>query len=55
MFHHDPLHSDGQLDAMLARAKELWGPERDGLELSYEGMEVEVPSRVDDRPAMESG
>ena len=28
MFHHDPLHSDAQLEAMLVRAKELWGEER---------------------------
>ena len=42
MFHHDPLHSDAQLEAMLARAKELWGDERDGLALSYEGMEIDI-------------
>ena len=42
MFHHDPLHSDGKLESMYIRAKELWGQERDGLALSYEGMEVEV-------------
>jgi phosphoribosyl 1,2-cyclic phosphodiesterase len=42
MFHHDPLHSDAQLEAMLMRARELWGAERDGLELSYEGMELEI-------------
>jgi ribonuclease BN (tRNA processing enzyme) len=41
-FHHDPLHSDAQLESMLVRAKELWGQERDGLALSYEGMEVDV-------------
>jgi len=42
MFHHDPLHSDAQLEIMLARAKELWGREPDGVVLSYEGMEIEV-------------
>jgi len=42
MFHHDPLHSDAKLEAMLLRAKELWGQERDGLALSYEGMEIEI-------------
>jgi ribonuclease BN (tRNA processing enzyme) len=42
MFHHDPLHSDTQLDAMLARARELWGPDRDGLALSFEGMEIDI-------------
>ena len=42
MFHHDPLHTDAQLEAMLARAHELWGDERNGLALAFEGMEVEV-------------
>jgi ribonuclease BN (tRNA processing enzyme) len=42
MFHHDPLHSDAQLEAMLVRAKELWGQEADGVVLSFEGMEIEV-------------
>jgi phosphoribosyl 1,2-cyclic phosphodiesterase len=42
LFHHDPLHSDDQLESMLVRAKELWGAEPDGLALSYEGMEVDV-------------
>jgi ribonuclease BN (tRNA processing enzyme) len=42
MFHHDPLHSDDQLESMLVRAHELWGPENDSLTLSYEGMDVEV-------------
>jgi phosphoribosyl 1,2-cyclic phosphodiesterase len=42
MFHHDPLHSDAQLEAMLLRARELWGQEPNGLALSFEGMEVEV-------------
>jgi phosphoribosyl 1,2-cyclic phosphodiesterase len=42
LFHHDPLHSDAQLETMLERAQELWGHEHDGLVLSYEGMEVDV-------------
>jgi hypothetical protein len=41
-FHHDPLHSDGQLEAMLSKAKDLWGGERNGLALAYEGMELEI-------------
>jgi phosphoribosyl 1,2-cyclic phosphodiesterase len=41
-FHHDPLHSDGQLESMLARAKELWGDEPNGLALAFEGMELEI-------------
>jgi phosphoribosyl 1,2-cyclic phosphodiesterase len=42
MFHHDPLHTDAQLEAMLMRAQELWGVEPGGIALSYEGMEVEL-------------
>lgn len=42
MFHHDPLHSDAQLEAMLVRAKELWGQDANGVSLSYEGMEIEI-------------
>jgi phosphoribosyl 1,2-cyclic phosphodiesterase len=41
-FHHDPLHSDAQLESMLVRAKQLWGDERNGLALAYEGMELEI-------------
>ena len=41
-FHHDPLHSDGQLEIMLERAKEMWGDERNGLALAHEGMELEI-------------
>jgi phosphoribosyl 1,2-cyclic phosphodiesterase len=41
-FHHDPLHSDDQLEAMLVRARELWGDEQNGLALAFEGMEVDI-------------
>jgi phosphoribosyl 1,2-cyclic phosphodiesterase len=43
LFHHDPLHSDSDLERMLVLAKELWGPNGNGPELGYEGMEIEVP------------
>jgi hypothetical protein len=42
MFHHDPLHADAQLEAMLVRARQLWGKENGTLALAYEGMEIEV-------------
>ena len=42
MFHHDPMHSDADLEAMLIRARALWGPDVDGVSLSYEGMELQV-------------
>jgi phosphoribosyl 1,2-cyclic phosphodiesterase len=41
MFHHDPLHTDAELEANLARARELWdGAETPGPELAFEGMEI---------------
>jgi phosphoribosyl 1,2-cyclic phosphodiesterase len=42
MFHHDPLHSDAKLEAMLVRARELWGEDGETVVLSHEGMEIEV-------------
>jgi phosphoribosyl 1,2-cyclic phosphodiesterase len=42
LFHHDPLHADAQLEAMLTRARELWGQDRDGLAISFEGMEIDI-------------
>lgn len=42
MFHHDPLHSDAQLESMLLRARRLWGDGPDALSLSFEGMEIEI-------------
>ena len=41
LYHHDPSHSDGVLEAMHARACELW--EGDTLPvLAYEGMEIDL-------------
>jgi len=43
MFHHDPLHTDAELEAIQARAEELWG--EDGGEppvLAYEGMTIDL-------------
>jgi phosphoribosyl 1,2-cyclic phosphodiesterase len=42
MFHHDPLHSDAQLESMLVRARQLWGDEHNGLVLAHEGMEINM-------------
>jgi len=43
MFHHDPLHSDDQLEEMLERAHELWDLGGRGPILAYEGMDLELP------------
>ena len=41
MFHHDPRHSDEQLEVMLKRAEELWGS-GDRPVLAHEGFEAEL-------------
>lgn len=43
MFHHDPLHSDADLEGLLVVARELWG-DNGGEQpvLAYEGMEIEL-------------
>jgi len=42
LFHHDPLHTDGQLDGVLARAKELIASGSGEVELAREGMTFEL-------------
>jgi phosphoribosyl 1,2-cyclic phosphodiesterase len=43
LFHHDPGHSDEELEIHRARAKELWGGHNDAPVLAREGMEIELP------------
>jgi phosphoribosyl 1,2-cyclic phosphodiesterase len=40
MFHHDPAHSDEQLEEMEAVVRDLTG--RDDIELAHEGMTIEL-------------
>lgn len=42
LFHHDPMHSDIELQALEARARELWGESGHPPELAREGMTVEL-------------
>ena len=42
MFHHDPTHSDDQLDRILDYARELWGEDGDTLDMAREGLRVDV-------------
>jgi phosphoribosyl 1,2-cyclic phosphodiesterase len=42
LFHHDPLHDEAQLDAMEARACDLWGTSGTPPSLAVEGS-VHVP------------
>jgi len=43
LFHHDPAHTDAELEVHKARAKELWGSHNDAPVLAREGMEIELP------------
>lgn len=45
LFHHDPLHTDDDLDDLGARALELWGGEGPTPELAREGMTIELAPR----------
>jgi phosphoribosyl 1,2-cyclic phosphodiesterase len=42
MFHHDPLHSDAQLEEIFEHARELWGQNGGDIALGYEGMHINV-------------
>jgi phosphoribosyl 1,2-cyclic phosphodiesterase len=45
LFHHDPLHSDDQLDRLGVEARQSWmaaGGDPEGIELAVEGAELEV-------------
>jgi hypothetical protein len=42
MTHHDPLHTDDDLEAILATATVLWGPNGGEIGLAHEGMEIEL-------------
>jgi phosphoribosyl 1,2-cyclic phosphodiesterase len=42
LFHHDPLHTDDDLDAHQAHARALWQGSGAPPELAFEGMEVRV-------------
>jgi ribonuclease BN (tRNA processing enzyme) len=43
LFHHDPGHSDEELEIHLRRATELWGGNNDAPVLAREGMEIDLP------------
>ena len=42
LFHHDPLHTDGDLVKLQARARELWNGEGEPPELAREGEWIAV-------------
>ncbi len=49
LFHHDPMHSDAQLDALSRAAAERWaeiGGTEDGMGLAAEGAEHQLAARA---------
>ena len=49
LFHHDPLHSDEQLDALGIEAREKWvelGGDPGAVEVAVERSEYELPARA---------
>jgi len=42
LFHHDPQHSDEDLDVHQSRAHELWQGDGTPPELAFEGMELQI-------------
>jgi len=45
LFHHDPYHTDDDLEELLKEARARWlGPEKH-VELAYEGMTIELDDR----------
>jgi phosphoribosyl 1,2-cyclic phosphodiesterase len=42
LFHHDPYHSDADLEAIETEARQLWGPEGSPPVLAFEQMELEI-------------
>lgn len=46
LFHHDPLHSDGALAVLEARAAELWNGRTQPPQLAREGMRVNLREAV---------
>lgn len=45
LFHHDPRHTDAELEVLLGRACDLWGSAGNSPLLAYEGMTLAVGDR----------
>jgi phosphoribosyl 1,2-cyclic phosphodiesterase len=48
MFHHDPNHTDEDLEVLVGQAGKLWGGGGEPPILAYEGMEVDLVRGVKD-------
>ena len=42
LFHHDPYHTDDELEALLMEARGLWPRDQDGICLAREGMTIKL-------------
>jgi ribonuclease BN (tRNA processing enzyme) len=42
LFHHDPMHTDTDLEEILQEARRLWGPAGNAPMLAYEGMQLDL-------------
>jgi ribonuclease BN (tRNA processing enzyme) len=42
LFHHDPYHSDSELEELLDEARRKWPGKEDRVCLAYEGMSIEL-------------
>ncbi|MEX2395363.1 MAG: MBL fold metallo-hydrolase [Actinomycetota bacterium] len=51
LFHHDPAHTDEQLEVHVKRAHELWGTHNTAPVLAYEGMSFELNGSKPKKPA----
>ena len=40
LFHHDPYHTDLELEALVADARRIWGD--DGVCAAWEGMTIDL-------------
>jgi phosphoribosyl 1,2-cyclic phosphodiesterase len=45
LFHHDPLHTDDDLERLRDRARQLWNGVGAEPELAYEGMQIDLSSK----------
>jgi phosphoribosyl 1,2-cyclic phosphodiesterase len=55
LFHHDPYHSDVELEALVEEARALWGDGCDRVCPAWEGMTIELDRegvRIDTAPAI---
>jgi phosphoribosyl 1,2-cyclic phosphodiesterase len=61
LFHHDPSHTDGEVEELLAEARGLWGGDGHGTDrvsCAWDGMTIDVDPdgvRMDVLPASNSG